>query len=31
VKLGITFLKFDVENKQLVFRDMSGAIMTRRF
>jgi hypothetical protein len=30
-KLGITFFKFDVENKQLIFRDTTGAIMTRRF
>jgi hypothetical protein len=30
-KLGITFYKFDVEAKQLIFRDENGAIVTRRF
>lgn len=30
-KLGITFYKFDVEAKNLVFRDENGAIVTRRF
>lgn len=30
-RLGITFFKIDVENKQLIFRDENTAIMPRRY
>jgi hypothetical protein len=30
-QLGITFFKIDVDAKQLIFRDESGAIMPRRY